>query len=52
MQTYRYLVTYTNDKRETEVKARNEEEAKYLLECKAKMALMQIVKIELKTILN
>jgi len=46
MNTYRFLVRYSNDLRETEVKARGYDEAVYLLECRAKRALMQIIKIE------
>jgi hypothetical protein len=52
MKTYIFSVTYTNDKRTEEVKARSEQEAKYLLECRAKKALMQIVNIDLINTLN
>jgi hypothetical protein len=52
MKTYRFIVTYTNDKRETEVKAMNEKEAIETLENRAKRAMLKIVKIELTRILN
>ena len=52
MKTYRFKVTYTNDVRIQEVKARNLDEANYLIECRAKKALMQILKIELLKQLN
>ncbi len=48
MQIYKFIVTYTNDKREIEIKARCKEDAIYLLECRTKRALMKIVKIEEK----
>jgi hypothetical protein len=51
MKTFKFIVTYTNDKRQVEVKARSKEEAIYLLECRSKRALMQIVKIDLEIIL-
>jgi len=51
MKTYRFLVTYTNDARQTEVKARNEDEAVYLLGCRAKKALLQIVSTKLIAII-
>lgn len=51
MKTYRFIVTYTNDKRRTEVKARDEKEAKEILQDMAKRAMLKIVKIEIETIL-
>ena len=48
MKTYQFLVTYTNDLRRVEVKARCEFEAKILLEARAKKALMKIISIELQ----
>jgi hypothetical protein len=52
MKNYKFKVTYTNDTRNVEVKARSESEAKYLLEIRAKKALMIITSIDLLYILN
>lgn len=47
MNTYNFIVTYTNDKRAVEVKARDLEEAEFLLLQRAKKALMQIASFKL-----
>lgn len=47
MKTFIFSVTYTNDQRQAEVKARSEQEAKYLLQCRAKKALLKITNIVL-----
>jgi hypothetical protein len=52
MRTYRFLVTYTNDKRQTEVKAISEDRAVEILKGVAKRALMQITDIKLIETLN
>jgi hypothetical protein len=46
METFKFIVTYTNDKRRVEVKAINREEATYMVHDRAKRALMRVVKIE------
>lgn len=51
MKTFQFIVTYTNDVRRSEIKARCEFEAKILLEARAKKALLKIVSIELENIL-
>ena len=52
MKTYRFFVTYTNDKRQTEVKAINEDRAIEILKGVAKRALMQITDIKLIETIN
>jgi hypothetical protein len=45
MKNFVFLVTYTNDTRRVEIKARCKQEAIFLLMQKAKKALMRVVSV-------
>ena len=51
MQTFRFLIIYTNDKRIIETKSTTEQDAIYSLKRKAQRELMQIIDIKLLSII-